>query len=463
MDTAAFLHQLVGIVGNAHTLTLDELRAGFEVDVTGRYAGRALAVVRPATTEETAAVVRCCLSVGVAIVPQGGNTGLVGGSVPRSDGRPQIILSTRRLTAIENVDTATGELLVQAGVTLAGVHQAARTAGFAFGVDFAARDSATIGGMAATNAGGSLVFRYGAMRSQILGVEAVLPGGMVTRRLMGVRKDNTGYDMASLLAGSEGTLGIITRLRLRLVPIRRRAAVALIGVGGVAEAVALGSAALRSGLPLTAAELILDDGVELVEEALGLRPPIARMPAYVLLEAEDDRDPVAALAGAIGDIAPEAVAVADDETGRRRLWDLRERLPEAVARLGVPVKLDVSVPLDRLAEYEARVRETVRDLQPEARVVIWGHLLDGNLHVNIIGADPADTAIDSSVIGLALAVGGSSSGEHGIGIAKSRWLVQDRGEADVAAMWRIKSALDPAGIMNPGVLFGDRGSIDTSL
>ncbi len=258
---------LRAIVGDAHVLADADLRAGYEVDWTGRWRGEALCVVRPAGAEEVAAVLHACRQAGTAVIPQGGNTGLVGGSVPRRmepQGRPQVVLSLARLRDLEAVDVAAGELTVGAGATLAAVQAHARSAGYAFGVDLGARDSATIGGMIATNAGGIQVLRHGPMRQQVVGLEAVLADGTQVRRLPGMVKDNTGYHFPSLLAGSEGTLAVVTRARLRLVPLPARRAVALVALQGADEAAEL-AGQLRRQLPnLLAAELFFEDGMALV-------------------------------------------------------------------------------------------------------------------------------------------------------------------------------------------------------
>jgi FAD/FMN-containing dehydrogenase len=435
------------------------LRASYEIDWTRRFRGAASAVVRPGSTAEIAAVLSACASAGMPVVPQGGNTGLVGGSVPRGG---EVVLSTLRLREVREVDTAAGEVTVGAGATLASVQAAARAAGWDVGVDLGARDSATVGGMVATNAGGVHVLRHGTMRAQLLGFEAVLPDGRVLRRLPGMPKDNTGYDLAGLLAGSEGTLGVITAVRLRLVPRLERRAVAVMGIATVPAAVAT-AAGLRRALPsLLAIELFTDEGMELVMRHAGLAAPFpVRAPVYLLAEVgTDDDDPVEPLIGAIEalDLDESRVAIADDAAGRHRLWQLRERHTEAVNAEGVPHKLDVSVPVARFAELLERAPQVVAAVHPGARTYCYGHVADGNVHVNVLGPDPDDDAVDSAVLELVLQLGGSVSAEHGIGIAKVDWLVRDRGADAVAAMQAIKDAWDPAGIMNPGVLFARRES-----
>jgi FAD/FMN-containing dehydrogenase len=444
-------------VGDAHVLTDADMRTSYETDWTRRWHGDAAAVVRPASTEQVQHVVAACSSAGAAVIPQGGNTGLVGGSVPRAQSeRQQVVLSLTRMRDLEPVDTTAGEVTVAAGVTLAILQTHARAAGYAFGVDLGARDSATTGGMIATNAGGIQVLRHGPMRAQLIGIEAVLADGSAVRRLPGMVKDNTGYHMPSLLAGSEGTLAVITRARLRLVQLLARRAVALLAVDGADAAVAL-AAELRQRLSnLIAAELFFDEGMALVlRHGGGERPFRQQHPAYVLVEVEGATDPTDELAAAIeaAPAQPRDVVIASDESSRQRLWRLRERHTEAVNAEGIPHKLDVAVPVSRLASYASQAKEAVRDAAPDASVYLYGHVGDGNLHVNVVGPPPDDETVDGVILELAIAMGGTVSAEHGIGVAKVAWLERDRGTTDVAAMRAIKRALDPTGILNPGVLF----------
>jgi FAD/FMN-containing dehydrogenase len=460
VSAASLLSTLREAVGDAHVLTDPDLRAGYERDWTGRWLGRAAAVVRPASTEQVVAVLAACRDGDAVVVPQGGNTGLVGGSVPRAVAdRQQVVISLSRMRELEPVDIAAAEVTVSAGATLGALQEHARQAGLGFGVDLGARDSATIGGMVATNAGGMQVFRNGPMRAQLVGIEAVTAEGSVLRRLPGLVKDNTGYHLPSLLAGSEGTLAVISRVRLRLVALQSRRAAALLAVDDADAAVAL-TGALRRSLPnLLAAELFFDEGMMLVLiHAGGDRPFPEPYPAYLLVEADGATDPSEALIEAIeaaGDLARDVV-IATDPAGRERLWRLRERHTEAVNALGVPHKLDVAVPVSRLAAYATEVREAIRAVAPDASVYLYGHVGDGNLHVNVVGPPPEDEAADGAILELAIAMGGTVSAEHGIGVAKVAWLERDRGAADVAAMRAIKQALDPTWMLNPGVLLAAR-------
>ena len=453
MTHDALLAELRRIVGDQHCLTDAALRASYETDWTRRFSGRARCVVRPASVEEVAAVLRTCSAAAVGVVPQGGNTGLVGGSVPRGG---EVVLSTLRLREIGAVDAEAGELTAGAGATLGAAQAAARASGWDVGVDLGARDSATIGGMVATNAGGVHVLRHGPMRRQLLGFEAVLADGRVIRRLPGMSKDNTGFDLGGLLAGSEGTLAVITAVRLRLVPRLARRTVAVAGFGSAAETVAAASRLRREVASVMALELFTDAGLDIVLRHSGASPPFARTPLYLLVEAgSDEADPTDAVLEALvrAGVAEAAVAVASDEAGRARLWDLRERHTEAVNAEGVPHKLDVSVPAARYAELVERAPLVVAAADPDARTIVYGHVGDGNVHVNVLGPAPQDESVDDAVLGLVLELGGSVSAEHGIGVAKVAWLVRDRGPESVAAMRAIKQAWDPTGILNPGVIF----------
>ena len=450
---------LADVVGRSHVLTDPELCASYETDWTGRFAGKAAAVVRPGSTAEVAAVMALLHEAGRPVVPQGGNTGLVGGGVPLHG---EVVVSLRRLAAIEPVDVAAGQLTAGAGATLAAVDNAAAPAGLAFGVDLAARDSATVGGMAATNAGGLRMLRYGSMRAQTAGVEAVLADGRVLSHLGGLAKDNTGYDLAGLLAGSEGTLAVVTRLRLRLVPRLEHRTTGLLAFADADTAVEA-LVALRRRLPgsLEAVELFLADGVALVCDHLGIAPPFGRLdPVYLLVEAAGTHDPTDELAEAVvdgvGDRALDG-AVESEPSGRARLWRYREAHTEAINAAGVPVKLDVTLPAGELAGFLVAVCAAVDGAAPGARCVLFGHAGDGNVHVNVLGADGGDgggraAAVEDAVLRLVARLGGSISAEHGVGSAKRPWLHLNRSPVEIDAFRAIKRALDPAGILNPHVL-----------
>jgi FAD/FMN-containing dehydrogenase len=439
---------LAAVVGDDHVLAERDLVAGFERDWTGRFGGEARLVVRPAGTEEVAGVLDACREAGAAVVPQGGNTGLVGGGVPRGG---EVVVSLTRLDGLDPVDALAAQVTAGAGVTLEALQHHARAADLAFAVDYGARSAATVGGMVATNAGGVHVVRYGTMRAQVVGLEAVLADGSVVSRLTGLIKDNAGYDLPSLLVGSEGTLGVVTRARLRLVPRLPERATALFAVDDAAAALDLFAALRRRVGSLEAVELLFHEGLELVEqEGFGSSPFADAHPAYVLVECAARSDPMDELAAAVEALEVRDVAVASDSVQRAALWALREGLSEAINQRGVPHKLDVSVPLSTLPAFVDELRARIT----EGELVLFGHVGDGNLHVNVLGLDPGDDAVDRAVLELVAEHGGSISAEHGIGVAKARWLSLTRSEAEIAAMRAIKRALDPDGILNPGVLLG---------
>jgi FAD/FMN-containing dehydrogenase len=430
------------IVGRSNAIDDPEVTAGFAVDWTGRWRGRTPLVVRPVDTGEVAAVVEWCAANGVAVVPQGGNTGLVGGGVPLEG---EVVLSLRRLAGVSAVDPDAGQLTAGAGTTIAEVTAAAAAAGWSYGVDLAARDSATVGGTVATNAGGLRVLRHGDTRQQLAGLQAVLGDGSVVEHLAGLLKDNTGYHLPSLLAGSEGTLGVVTGARLRLVPRYEQRVVALVGLPSMADAVLLAGLLRRTVSDVDAIEFLTDACRQLV----GLPSPLdAVHPIYVLVECAGHHDPTAGLASAVGDL-PAAVAGPGDPARRADLWRYREGITEAVNAIGPPVKLDVTLPADRLARF---VEDVPSAAPAGAGVYLFGHVADGNVHVNVTGVDPADEAVDDAVLRLVVERGGSISAEHGIGHAKKPWLHLMRTGEELAAMRAIKRALDPSGILNPHVL-----------
>jgi FAD/FMN-containing dehydrogenase len=454
---AALRGALTRAVGERHVLCDPELTASYETDWTGRYHGTAAAVVRPGSTDEVAVALRACRDAGVAVVPQGGNTGLVGGGVPR-DG--ELVLSTRRLADECVIDVAASEALVGAGVTLTRLQQEARALGFDFGVDIAPRDSCTIGGMIATNAGGVHVLRYGMMAAQVIGLEAVLADGSVIGRLPALRKDNAGYHLASLLAGSEGTLAVITRAHLRLVPALPQRAVALLGLASAEDAVRA-IARVRAALPsLSALELMSAECIALVCRHGGIAAPLPGAPPVILLIECAARGPVldelTGAAAACSDLLL-ASALADDEAGVRRLWRYREDVSAAINAAGVPHKLDVAVPLAAVPAFLDDVRARTAELAPHARLAVLGHIGDGNVHVNLLGLPAGEAAIDDEVLRLAAAAGGTIAAEHGVGSSKASHLAMVRGPGEIAAMRAVKHALDPAGVLNPGVVLAEGG------
>jgi FAD/FMN-containing dehydrogenase len=449
------------IVGDQHVLVDPELRVPYERDFTGRYGGDAYAVVRPADTSQVMEVLQACSAHGADVVPQGGNTGVVGGGVPRGG---EVLLSLSRLANLGEVDATTGHLLVGAGATLAAVQQVAARAGWEMPLDLGARDGATIGGLVATDAGGAMALAHGTMRDRVAGLSIVLPDGRLLERLNGLAKDNAGYAWPSLMVGSEGTLGAITSVLLQLVPRRSQRLAALFAVAGPGEATQL-MVALRGAVPsLEAVDVFFDEGVELVERVMdGVRLPLnRRAPCYVVVECAGATDPMEELATAV-EAADELIldqAAADDTTGRRRLWQLREALPEALVRAGVPVKVDVAVPLSVIARFSRDVLAAIGAIAPAAETILWGHLGDGNVHVNVLGAERDEDAVEEAVLRLATDLGGTVSAEHGVGISKARHLGLVRSSEELALLRSLKDVIDPRGLMNPGVVLprGPRAS-----
>jgi FAD/FMN-containing dehydrogenase len=428
--TAALRSDLAQALGDdaaSHLLTDPALAAPYGTDWTRRWSSRPLAVVRPADAAAVARVIEACAGHAVAVVPQGGNTGLVGGSVPGSDDAA-VVLSLTRLTAQAPVESASRQVSVGAGTTLADVQRVARAEGLAYGVDLGARDTATIGGTVATNAGGLRVCRFGDTRAQVTGVRAVLADGSTVDRMHGLPKDGAGYDLVQLLVGSEGTLGVLTDVRVRLHLPDPPGVTTLIGCASIGDAIDL--------LPcegVRMAEVMTHDGLALTCEVASLPAPLPQVwPAYLLIETPD-----------LPDLPDSVEAVVDD-----RLVEYRERHPEAVATLGVVHKYDVSLPLSTLEDAVAQVRDAVAP----HRLFVYGHLAEGNMHLGVVGPEPDDEQIDATVLGLVAGAGGSIASEHGVGRAKAGLLPLNRNVADLAAMRAIKTALDPAGLLNPGVV-----------
>lgn len=445
--SSSLLAALVRAVGRQDVLTDASDLAGYEVDWTGRFRGHAGAVVRPRDTDGVAATLAACHAEGQAVVLVGGGTGLVGGSIPQ-DG--ELVVDLRGLDTLQQVDPVAGQVTVGAGATLQAVQDHVAEEGLELPVDLAARSGATIGGMVATNAAGALAARYGAMRAHVAGLEAVLADGRVMRRLSGLLKDTAGYDLPATLVGTEGTLAAITQVRLRLTRRPARRVSALLGLPDMEAAVAL-AVTLRDrlGPALEAADAFDEAAMALACARLRAPDPLGRPhPVYAIVEVADDDDPLELLGQALGEQG--AVAVAEGAARRRDLWRFREVLNEAVGAEGVAHKLDVSIPLGALAGFVDELRVVVADVADAARLVLWGHLADGNVHVNVLGLDPEDERLDELVLRLVADCQGSISAEHGVGLAKRRWLHLTRGQVEIDAMYAIKDALDPRGILAPG-------------
>ncbi|MGV0835923.1 FAD-binding oxidoreductase [Mycolicibacterium thermoresistibile] len=452
--TATLADQLARIVGPAQVSTDPDVLDGRSVDHTGRYRGRATALVRPATTAEVAEVLRVCREAGAYVTVQGGRTSLVAGAVPEHD---DVLLSTERLTDIGAVDTVERRIRVGAGVTLAAVQRAAAHAGLVFGVDLAARESATVGGMAATNAGGLRTVRYGNMGEQVIGLDVALPDGSVLRRHSEVRMDNTGYDLISLFVGAEGTLGVITGLQLRLHPMPRQRVTAICGFIDLDALIEAGRV-LRDLDGIAALELIDSRIAELAAEQLGV--PVPAPGNWLLLTelalvdpADDPTERLAAALEQVRLVGEPAVGV--DAVAQQRLWQVRESTAEVLGSYGPPLKFDVSLPLAAVAGFAARAAEIVDQVAAQAVPVLFGHVGEGNLHLNVLGCSPdEERALYPAMMDLIAGCGGNVSSEHGVGTRKRDYLAMSRIDADIAVMRAIKTAFDPTGYLNPAVLFG---------
>ena len=452
---ARLLVDLAAIVGESHVISEKALLDPYCMDWTRRFHGPALCVVRPASAEEVSAIARVCTAAGVPMLPQGGNTGLVGGSVPggrdTSGDQPRelpVIVSTRRITWVDPVDELSAQVSAGAGTTLGDVQRHARAAGLEYGVDLASRDSATIGGTVATNAGGIRVLAYGMTRLQVTGIEAVLPDGSVISHMSGLAKDNTGFDFAQLLCGSEGALAIITAVRLRLHRPHGRTSVALIGCADYDDALTVIGSAAQSRL--VAAEVIDATGMRLVQDVSGLPYPLEqRHPLFALIEVADGGSGN----GFVADVLETRdVVVALDASGIERLWQYRERQAEGFDAWGIVHKLDVSVPLETLAACARELQTVIAEFPKVKEFGIFGHLADGNIHVEILGPPAEEIDVDTAVLECIARYGGSISAEHGIGRMKVDHLDLSRTAEEILAMRAIKKAWDPQGLMNPGVL-----------
>jgi FAD/FMN-containing dehydrogenase len=422
----SLIDDLRQVVGEAHVLTEPDMTAGYVRDWTGRWTGATRAVVRPGSVEEVQDLVRICQETGTPLVPQGGNTGLVGGSIPH---RGEVLVSLRRLDSLSPVDAATRSVIAGAGVTLGALQAHARASGLAYGVDLASRDTATVGGTIATNAGGPYVVSRGDTRRQVLGLEVVLAEGSVFSSIEALPKLSQGPDHLGTMIGSEGTLGVITSARLRLVPpFHAGSTVVLVGVERLAEGVPL----IAPGVH--AIEFFDRTCLEAVVEHHGLAYPMAAdFPFYVLIEAAEPPD-----------LEVEAPAVVD-----RGLWLYRESITETINQIGVPVKLDVAVPLRSLDEFATSLRR----LGTGEQVFLYGHLAEGNFHVNVVGATDPERVVDE-VLGLVVSLGGAIASEHGIGIAKTGWWRKSTDRASIDLARRVKTAMDPSSILNPSVFWG---------
>jgi FAD/FMN-containing dehydrogenase len=439
-------------------------------DWRGRYRGEAAALLSPASAAEVQAIVVRCAADRVALVPQGGNTSMVGGATPAPDGGA-LLLSLRRMNDVRSVSPDDNVAVAEAGVILSDLHDAASAAGRRFPLSLGAKGSATVGGLVSTNAGGTQVLRFGPMRSLVVGLEAVLPDGSLLEGLSALRKDNRGYDLKQLLIGAEGTLGIVTAASLKLVAAPGSRCVAWVGLGSPAAALTLlRRLETRLGDAVESFELMPDDALALVLAGIpGTRAPLAGSHLWhVLVESVAPEGPIdagealqGALAAALEDGLAEDAAVASSEAQAEALWRLRESIPEAERVQGPSVKHDVSVPVSAMPVFIEEARAAVEARFEGARVVAFGHLGDGNVHFNVqppAGAEATgwlaahSGAVTRLVHDRVGDSGGSISAEHGIGQSKLDELARTADPARLAALRAIKNALDPAGIMNPGKL-----------
>ena len=464
---------LAAITGPNHVVLPGPDQDPYMTDWRGRYHGQALAVVKPADTAEVAAVVRLCAERGVAVVPQGGNTGMCGAATPIQPG-PAIVLRLDRMRRIREVNPVANTVTAEAGCILAEIQAAAAEHGRLFPLSLGAEGSCQIGGNIATNAGGTAVLRYGPTRDLVMGLEVVLPDGQVFDGLRALRKDNTGYDLKQLFIGAEGTLGVVTAAVLKLFPAPRSSATAMVALGGMDQALAL-LALLRDELGdrLGSLELMSRDQVQVIAEHVPhVTIPFPLTTAFFLLiEAVDsfpDTDLNAPLEAALGTALEQGLIedalVASSTAQAQALWKVRHSVSEGSKAAGYVVSHDSAVPLGAQAQFVTAVEQRIKAAVPEARVVMHGHIGDGNIHVlailpHALVADPAERARLTGLVNAVVdeqtrALRGAISAEHGIGISNAERLHRVTDPVEMALMRRVKHALDPAGLMNPGKIFG---------
>ena len=463
---SAILDRMAGIVGAKNIIADADAMVPYLKEWRDLFRGKAQGIVRPGSTAEVAELVKLAAETGTVLVPQGGNTGLVGGQIPISEGR-EVILSLQRLDKIRAVDTDGDTMIVEAGVTLKRAQDAAEAAGRLFPLSLASEGSCTIGGNLSTNAGGTAVLAYGNARELCMGLEVVLPDGRVWNGLRQLRKDNTGYDLKNLFIGAEGTLGIITAAVLKLFPAPAARATAFLAVPDPAAALELLNAAKAgAGGTLTTFELMPRIGMDFVlRHASGTRDPLSEpSPWYVLMEVSAqqasglDEHVEAFLGEALEKGIVTDAALAGSLAQRADFWKLREMLSEVQTYEGGSIKHDVSVPIHATPEFLARAIATVEAMVPGCRPVPFGHLGDGNIHFNVsqpVGADKAGflarwSEMNEAVHAIVAELHGSISAEHGIGRLKRDLLPGVKDPVELDLMRTIKKTLDPKGILNPG-------------
>lgn len=440
--------KLAAIVGSAHVLTDPDVVAGWSADWTGRDHGAARAVVRPEDAAQVAETLNLCRGEGIPVTIRGGGTSLVSGTVPRSS---DVLLSTSRLAEVGEVDSTHNCVRVGAGTTLATLRTLAAEHGLLFGVDLSARDSATIGGMVATNAGGLHTVRYGRTSAQVRGLEAVLPDGSIIQRFPKVPDDRGGLDLVSLFSGSEGVLGVVTAVEVTLRPRPRHRVTALAGFSTLADLVAA-ALTLRGLDGVDALELLDGTGVGIAVERLGLSSPV-RAEWLLLVELAGDREQLIELAEMLASVeVAEEPAISQDAAGRGKLWQVREAFAEVTRLFGPPVKFDLSLNFESVAPFADDAAALLAAQSPGAIPVLFGHIGDGNLHLNVLRCPDASRLFEP-MLALIVKHGGNISSEHGLGSLKRDYLPLARSPAEIAAMRSIKRAFDPAGYLNSAVLF----------
>jgi FAD/FMN-containing dehydrogenase len=467
--TSALLDELANLLGSKGFTRDPPAMAPWLEDWRKRYRGAAAAMLSPESTEQVAAIVRLCAAERVALVPQGGNSSMVGGATPGPNGH-SLLLSLRRMTGIRSLSADRDSAVFEAGVILSDVHERASAFGWRFPLSLAAKGSATVGGLVSTNAGGTQVLRFGPMRSLVEGLEAVLADGSVFDCLQALKKDNRGYDLKQLLIGGEGTLGIVTAARLKLVPAAAERCVAWVGLGSAESALRLFRLLQRRcGERIESFELVPNTCLALVlRHVPGTRTPLqAEHPWHVLLEAasaEEGHGLASRIESALGEALAGALAedavVAGSEAQAEALWRLRESISEAEAKEGPAAKHDISVEVDRMPAFMQEATAAIERSFPGTRVVAFGHLGDGNVHFNVMAPSGSKAdwltgeapVVTAAVHDLVAAAGGSISAEHGIGQARLAELRRLTDPARLRAMQAIKQALDPDNIMNPGKL-----------
>ena len=470
-DRKAFLDAATSLLGERGITTDRELMAPWLTDWRGRYTGRALALASPGSTQDIAALVKLCGEHGVPIVPQGGNSGMSGGATPGESG-DEIVLSLRRMNAIRRIDTEAREATCEAGVILQVLHEAAAEHALRFPLTLGGKGSATIGGLISTNAGGTQVLRHGSMRAQVLGLEAVLADGSVLDALTPLKKDNRGFDLKQLLIGSEGTLGIVTAATLRLLPALADRAVVWAGLPSIAAArrLLLHSQA-RAGDALEGFEVMPRHSLEAVlKHVRGTRSPLQGEHAWhALIELTADASAAAGLPELAQDLLETAFAaglvedatIAANEAQAEQFWLLRDEIAPAERAIGPAMQHDVSVPVARMAEFVEQAVPAVEQRFPGTTAVAFGHLGDGNVHFHVLAPTGAvrgeweasdGKAISAFVHDLVAKWAGSISAEHGIGQMKVDELARLTDPAHLSILHRVKQALDPQGLLNPGKL-----------